>query len=186
MSRWNVGLILATLTGLGTAISAVLVDGYATDDLAVILGAIGAALAALFVDRDGDGIPPIKDPDARGYALCDALGAVVVAAIVAWTFLACGSVGSVVQADVTQAEIRADACGSARYDFAEGSGEWALGGYVDADAASVVKIARWLAVPLKMRLRLDGGTGDHPTEGSALWCFSVFGVEDCPLDARVE
>ena len=183
MSKINMALLLATLGGLGTAIAATLQDGWSTMDLAVIGGAVGAALTALFVDRDGDGVPPLFD-DSPGYALTDALGALALAGVLSWALLACGTMSSVVQAETTQAEIRADMCGSARYDFGEGSGMWALGGYLDADAGGVIKVARFLAVPVKTRLRLDGGTGDDVSEARALWCVSVFGIESCPLDAQ--
>lgn len=61
--RVNLALLLTTLAGLTTSIIA-MVGEMAGQDLALgIAGAVSAALAALFVDRDGDGVPPILDED---------------------------------------------------------------------------------------------------------------------------
>lgn len=63
--RLNLALLLTTLAGLATSI--ITMAGEMTgQDLALgIAGAVAAALAALFVDRDGDGVPPIMDEDQR-------------------------------------------------------------------------------------------------------------------------
>lgn len=63
--RLNLALLLTTLAGLATSIIA-MVGEMTGQDLALgIAGAVAAALAALFVDRDGDGVPPIIDADQR-------------------------------------------------------------------------------------------------------------------------
>ncbi len=59
----NAGLLITTLVGLATTIAATLSNGYEGNDLVILFGAIGAALSALFVDRDGDGTPPLFDSD---------------------------------------------------------------------------------------------------------------------------
>ena len=61
----NVTLLFATLGGLATSVTTMVqtMDG---SELAIaIVGAVGAAVAALFVDRDGDGVPPLFDEDQR-------------------------------------------------------------------------------------------------------------------------
>jgi len=63
--RLNLALLCTTLAGLATSIIA-MVGEMTGQDLALgIAGAVAAALAALFVDRDGDGVPPIIDADQR-------------------------------------------------------------------------------------------------------------------------
>jgi len=63
--KLNLALLLTTLAGLATSIIA-MVGEMTGQDLALgIAGAVAAALAALFVDRDGDGVPPIIDADQR-------------------------------------------------------------------------------------------------------------------------
>ena len=61
----NTGLLLTTLVALATSVAATLADGYVPNDVVIIIGAIGAALSALFVDRDGDGMPPLFDNDEK-------------------------------------------------------------------------------------------------------------------------
>ena len=183
--------ITALATGLAAVVAGIFAAVQSDAEGGALLGAIAAPVLAflggLFADLRDDGkINGSVDYDARGYALTDALGALALAGVLSWALLACGTMSSVVQAETTQAEIRADVCGSAHYDFREGSGMWALGGYLDADAGGVIKVARFLAVPVKTRLRLDGGTGDDVSEARALWCVSVFGIESCPLDAQAE
>lgn len=180
--------ITALATGLAAVVAGIFTAVQSDAEGGALLGAIAAPVLAflggLFADLRDDGkINGSVDYDARGYALTDALGALALAGVLSWALLGCGA-APMVQAETTQAEIRADVCGSAHYDFREGSGMWALGGYFDADAGGVIKVARFLAVPVKTRLRLDGGTGDDVTEARALWCVSVFGIESCPLDAQ--
>lgn len=63
--KLNLALLLTTLAGLTTSIIS-MVGQMSGHDLALgIAGAASAALAALLVDRDGDGVPPILDEDQR-------------------------------------------------------------------------------------------------------------------------
>jgi len=63
--RLNTGLLFATLGGLAASIIAMVPELTGADLAWGIAGAVGAAIAALFIDRDGDGVPPIVDEDQR-------------------------------------------------------------------------------------------------------------------------
>lgn len=61
----QIGLLFATLAGLATSIYTMTQGLEGADLVWAIVGAVVAAASALFVDRDGDGVPPILDEDQR-------------------------------------------------------------------------------------------------------------------------
>lgn len=62
---FQIGLLFTTIAGLATSIYAMTQGLEGGELIWGIAGAVSAAASALFVDRDGDGVPPILDEDQR-------------------------------------------------------------------------------------------------------------------------